>query len=164
MTRDNAYAIRAKRAYAPTLNAASTQPIPVIALRAATEVVSPAIRNANTLLITCAAMLASRPPVRHTSSPASKPKPSRSMNNGKFCVLWNRANTTAEAITPNQGLATRLPSACSRYPRKKTSSATAWSEEADQSGLRMVGEIVADSCGEQHNPVQHDGGNYQTPE
>ena len=66
--RDRPYASTAKRAKPPTSNAASTQLIPLIALSAATEVVSPAIRYANTLLITCAAMPASRPPVRHTRS------------------------------------------------------------------------------------------------
>ena len=42
--RDSPYASTAKRAKPPTLNAASTQPIPSIALSAATEVVSPATR------------------------------------------------------------------------------------------------------------------------
>jgi hypothetical protein len=52
ISRDNPYAKTAKSAKPPTSNAASTQPIPLIALSAAIEVVRPATRYANTLLIT----------------------------------------------------------------------------------------------------------------
>ena len=44
ISRDRPYASTAKRAKPATLNPASTQPIPSIALRAATELVSPATR------------------------------------------------------------------------------------------------------------------------
>ena len=94
-----------------TSNVASTQPIPLIPLSSATEVVSPAIRYANTLLITCAAMPASRPPVRQTRSAASRPKASLSANSGRFWVPCSKANTNEDTTTPNRGLATRLPSA-----------------------------------------------------
>src|SRR5690606_37539645 len=103
--------------------------------------------NATRLFAACMATASSRPPVRHTSTLATRPNTSRSANSHGFCEPCAIANSTAVTTAGSTSAArrhrSRLPSHCVAQPRKKYSSPAACSGVVSSTTTASASQLAA---------------------